>query len=145
MDTIRTSVRRLLGNGAFSRIRSGAFPSLVYAGSLDVLELSLIAFAILATIEAVLPGIISVRMNLAVPLVAILLLATFCAALGKATGAAFPFAPDKRSPVTWIGISWLAFLLTLSSIKFPPILVPVIVGAFFYALRLFWRVLFREE
>ncbi|MEI6650104.1 MAG: hypothetical protein WCL23_01570 [Candidatus Moraniibacteriota bacterium] len=115
-----------------------------YAALLDIIELSLFAFALIITAEAVLPGIISLRLNLAKPFFVILILIALSGLIGRKIGASFPFVPDKKSPVTWIGISWLAFLLTLSSIKFSPFLVPIIVGAFFLIIRLFWKLLFRK-
>jgi hypothetical protein len=106
--------------------------------------LSLFAFALIITAEAVLPGIISLRLNLAKPFFVILILIAIAGYFGRKIDASCPFIPDKKSPTTWIGISWLAFLLTLSSIKFSPFLVPVIVGAFFLIIRLFWKLLFRK-
>lgn len=117
---------------------------IVYALSLELLELSLFAFAALVTVEAILPGFISFRMNLTKPLLLIILFAAGTIALGHRLGATFPFAPDKKSPLTWIGISWLAFLLTLSAIRFPFWAVPIIVGSFFGIAYLFWKIFFRK-
>ncbi|NTW13583.1 MAG: hypothetical protein HGA31_00940 [Candidatus Moranbacteria bacterium] len=117
----------------------------VYASLVEIIELFLFSFALIITAEAVLPGIFSQRLNLAKPFLAILILIAIAGFIGKKTGVSFPFLPDKKSVFTWIGIAWLAFLLTLSSIKFPPFIVPIIVGALFLTVRLFWRILFRKE
>ena len=75
----------------------------------------------------------------------ILLLIAATVALGRHLGSVFPFTPDKKSPLTWIGISWLAFLLTLSTIRFPYWAIPIIIGSLFLAAHLFWKILFRKE
>lgn len=115
----------------------------IYAVLLDFIELSLLSYALLITAEAVLPGIISSRITLSGPLAFLLILIIATGLLGKSIGAIYPFAPDKKSPTTWVGIAWLAFLLTLSSVRFSPILVPFIVGLLFLTARLMWRLLFR--
>lgn len=120
-------------------------PTLIYAGLVETLELSLLAFALLLTGEAVLPGIVSSRINLSTLLLAILLLAGATIWFGGKNGISFPFSPDRKSIAIWMGIAWLAFLLTISSVGFPIFLVPILVGALFLAIRLFWKILFRGE
>jgi len=139
--TTKTRTQSLLDS--IGKTRS-ALPVL-YALLLEAAELGLLAFALLLTVEAVLPGIISLRLNLAEPFTAILLLLGITAALGRYLEISFPFTPNKKSPLTWIGISWLAFLLTLSTIHFPYWAVPLIVGSLFIAAHLFWKTLFRKE
>ncbi len=116
-----------------------------YALLVEAVEIALLAFAALLTVEAVLPGIISLRLNLATPFLVILILIAVTAALGRSLGTTFPFVPNKKSPLTWIGISWLAFLLTLSTIHFSYWAVPVIVGSLFIIAHFFWKILFRNE
>lgn len=125
--------------------RSAPAMTFLYASLLEIIELSLFSFALIITAEAVLPGILSLRLNLAKPFLAILLLVALAAYVGKRIGASFPFLPDKKSVFTGVGIAWLAFLLTLSSIKFSPLTVPIIVGTLFLIVRLFWRILYRKE
>jgi hypothetical protein len=128
-----------------TEVGSGIGPHLpvIYAFLLETIELSLFAFATLVTAEAILPGIISFRMNLAKPLIAIILMIALAAFLGRGLGAAFPFSPDKKSPLTWIGITWFAFLLTLASIGFPSWSVPLMIGSVFGTTYLFWKIFFR--
>jgi len=116
-----------------------------YALLLEAIELSLFAFAALATAEAILPGLISFRINLAKPLIVIILMIACAAFLGKHLGASFPFSPNKKNPLTWIGITWFAFLLTLASIGFPSWSVPIIIGSTFGIAYLFWKIFFRRE
>lgn len=129
---------------SFGRRTRPGLPVL-YALLLEATELGLLSFAALLTIEAVLPGLVSLRVNLAIPFSVILLLFTASAWIGRSLGLVFPFTPDKKSPLTWIGISWLAFLLTLSTIRFPFWSVPIIVGGMFVTAHLFWKLLFRSE
>lgn len=117
----------------------------LYALTLEAAELSLLAFAAVLTLEAVLPGIVSGRLNLALFFAAILVLFSVSSRIGTGIGLSFPFAPDKRNPLTWIGISWLAFLLTLSTIRFPYWSIPIVVGGLFVAAHLLWRIIFRPE
>jgi len=116
-----------------------------FALLIEASELSLFTFAVFLTIDAILPGIISSRLNLASLFAVILLLIAATVALGRHLGSVFPFTPDKKSPLTWIGISWLAFLLTLSTIRFPYWAIPIIIGSLFLAAHLFWKILFRKE
>lgn len=120
-------------------------PILLYAAAVEILELSLLAFALLLTGEAVLPGIVSSRISLSFVLFAVLLLAGITIWFGGRNGVSFPFSPDKRNIAIWTGIAWLAFLLTISSVGFPPFFVPILVTALFLAIRLFWKILFRGE
>lgn len=136
-------IRRLTSRCA--HLAHAPFLPVVYALLAEACELGLLAFAALLTVEAVLPGLISLRLNLATVFAALLLALLATAALGRHLDVSFPFAPDKRSPLTWIGIAWLAFLLTLSSIRFPFWAVPLIVGGIFVAAHLFWKTLFRGE
>jgi hypothetical protein len=139
---VRNFAAKICKNGA-AQARS-SFP-VWYALLLEATELGLFAFATLLTIEAILPGIVTVRLNIALLFSGILILFASAAALGKVLGISFPFTPDKKSPLTWIGISWLAFLLTLSTIRFPFWSIPVIVGGLFVSAQLFWKLLFRSE
>ncbi len=118
---------------------------IIYALLIEAIELSLFAFAAVMTIEAILPGIVTFRMNLAKPLIVIILMIALAGFLGKHLGASFPFSPDKKSPLTWIGITWFAFLLTLASISFPSWAVPVIIGTVFGIAYLFWKIFFRKK
>lgn len=117
----------------------------LYAFALELLELSLFAFVLLVTVEAILPGFVSFRFNLAKPLIAIILLLAAASFLGHRLSATFPFAPHKKNPIAWIGIMWLAFLLTLSSMRFPSWSAPLIVGSFFGIAYLLWKIFFRSR
>lgn len=138
----RTSLRKLA-----TRLEERWKPYLpvFYAFTIELLELSLFAFAFLVTVEAVLPGFVSFRFNLAEPLIVIVLLLAAASFMGNRLGASFPFAPDKKNPISWIGIMWLAFLLTLSSMRFPSWSAPLIVGSFFGIALLLWKILFRKQ
>lgn len=118
---------------------------IIYALLLEAIELSLFAFAIILTAEAILPGIISFRINLAQPLIVIILMIAVAAIIGKSLSASFPFSPNKKSPLTWIGISWFAFLITLASIGFPSWAVPLIISGTFGIAYLFWKIFFRRK
>ncbi|HWQ60548.1 MAG TPA: hypothetical protein VN420_05405 [Candidatus Fimivivens sp.] len=154
MNLITNSKLKRTGHATWNDLFAKAFADIhgfepvlpiVYALLIEAAELGLFAFAALLTLEAIIPGIVSVRLNLAIPFMAILLLIALAAALGRKIGVSFPFLPDKKSPLTRIGISWLAFLLTLSSIHFPFWAVPIIVGGLFLSAHFFWRLLFRGE
>ncbi|NTW30032.1 MAG: hypothetical protein HGB34_01400 [Candidatus Moranbacteria bacterium] len=144
--SIRVFATRLLASHVAPVIRiPQSFKPIIYALSLEAAELLLLAFAALLTLEAILPGIVSGRLNLALFFAVILILFFLSSRIGAGIGLSFPFTPDKRNPLTWIGISWLAFLLTLSTIRFPYWSIPVIVGGMFVAAHLFWKLLFRSE
>jgi hypothetical protein len=111
----------------------------------ETLELLLFVFALLITVEAFLPGFISLTASFTK--LSLLIFAIFAALvlLARELSLAFPFSPDKKSPLVWMGIMWLAFILTLSTIGFPPLSVPIIIGSFFAIAALFWKILFRGE
>ncbi|MBP9751292.1 MAG: hypothetical protein KBD19_00335 [Candidatus Moranbacteria bacterium] len=117
----------------------------IYALLLEAVEFSLFAFALVLTAEAILPGIVTFRMNLAKPLIVIILMIALAGFLGRHLGASFPLSPDKKNPLAWIGITWFAFLLTLASIGFPSWVVPIIIGGIFGIAYLFWKIFFRRD
>ncbi len=121
------------------------YAGVAFALLAEAFEILLFVFAALITVEAFLPGFISLTGSFVK--LAVLVFAVFIVlvALSQAIPVSFPFAPDKRSKVVWIGITWLAFVLTLSTVGFPTLAVPVIIGAVFAIGALFWKVLFRGE
>ncbi len=123
----------------------GAYRILSYLLLLEALEMLLFGFAFLLTLEALLPGLVSFRLNLAKPFIIIILLLALTSFLGYRLGISFPMEPKKRGVRSWIGITWLAFLLTFSAIRFPSWITPIIITSFFALSYLFWKIILRKS
>ena len=123
----------------------GTYRILSYLLLVEALEMLLFGFALLLTLEALLPGLISFRLNLAKPFIAIILLLALTSFLGSRLGISFPMEPKKRGLQSWFGITWLAFLLTFSAIRFPSWIVPIIITSFFALSYLCWKIILRRS
>lgn len=118
---------------------------LIYALSAEALCIGYVFFAGLFTLETLLPTFVTVRLSLSA-FFAILVLCTFVVALlGRFLQASFPWTFTMKSPLVILAILWAIGILALSLIKFPWILIPVLIAGFFLSGYLFWHILFEEE
>ena len=140
MKIAATRLRRLLAKEALLPYAPVAFALLT-----ETFEILLFVFAALITVEAFLPGFISLTGSFVKLAILIFTIFIVLVALAQVIPVSFPFAPDKRSPIVWIGIMWLAFVLTLTTIGFPTFAIPIIIAALFAIGALFWKLLFRGE
>jgi hypothetical protein len=129
----------------FSRNSLRPYAPVLYALLAETLEMLLLAFAFFITAEAVLPGLFSSRISFSKILLTLFLLLAGLVSLGRMLGFSFPLPPNRRGFLTWTGISWLAFLLTLATLGFPTLAIPIIVGTLFAIAYLFWKILLRGE
>jgi hypothetical protein len=51
----------------------------------------------------------------------------------------------KKSPILWLGLFWGFGILLVSLIKFPPLLIPIILAGLLFSGHLFWKILFEDE
>lgn len=113
--------------------------ALIYAICLELTE---VAFAVLIlglTAEALLPGLV---FGSPIPLVFLFVFVGLLSGdmiLGRRIPAPFPFIPRRDDPLTWIGIVWIAFLLTMFSARISPLLAPVSISVFFFLAWHFFR------
>lgn len=140
---IRTLFRRLADAIHEERLRP--YMPIAYALVAECFEVAILTFAALITMEAILSGFISSHISFTKILLFLFALFTIFVLLSHKLSFSFPFTPDKKSPATWIGIMWLTFILTFSTIGFPSLVMPVLVGAFSAIAYLFWKILFRKE
>ena len=113
----------------------------LYALALETLEFSLIPFAIGLTVEILFPGLFNGRIPVGGLIAIFLVILVMTVLTGRAIGAPFPFMPSRKDPLTWIGIIWIAFLLTMVSARFSPYVAPILIFVFFtVAQRLFRRI-----
>ncbi len=123
---------------------SGAL-HIVYALAVEALIIGYLYFAGFFTIETLLPTFVTTRFSLAKFLL-ILTLSTFATALlGRSLNLSFSWNITKKSPLLWLGIFWAVGILSVSLIKFPPLLIPVFIAGFFLSGYLFWNIFFEKE
>ena len=123
---------------------SGAL-HIVYALAVEALIIGYLYFAGFFTIETLLLTFVITRFSLAKFLL-ILTLSTFATALlGRYLNLSFSWNITKKSPLLWLGIFWAVGILSVSLIKFPPLLIPVFIAGFFLSGYLFWNIFFEKE
>ena len=65
--------------------------------------------------------------------------------LGRYLDVSYSWNMTKKSPLLWLGLFWGTGILLISLIKFPPLLIPIIMAGFLLSGYLFWKILFDEE
>lgn len=138
-ETIRIRKARSASQTGTGRAGGHKTRLLVYAVFLELTEIGLILLALGLTIEALVPNLIFSQFlcSIALSLLAALIAAT--AILGRSVRAPFPFIPKRSDPLSWIGIVWIAFLITMFSARISPLLAPPVVGVFFFLAYHFFR------
>ena len=117
----------------------------VYALSTEALLIGYLYFIGLFTIETLLPTFVTVRFSLT-KFFFLLLLATFLLSLlGRFLSLSFSWNITRKSPLLWLGILWAIGILTVSLIKFPFPIIPLLIGGFLVVGYLFWQIFFEEE
>lgn len=140
---IRTLFRRLADITREERLRP--YMPIAYALVAECFEVAMLTFAALITMEAILSGFISSHISFTKILLLLFAIFTLFILLSHKLSLSFPFTPDKKSPATWIGIMWLTFILTFSTIGFPSLAIPILVGSFSAIAYLFWKILIRSD
>lgn len=152
--TISKRIKRILsgigtrGVRLFRRARTLVRPSMpiAYALALEAIELSLFGFAAVLTIEAIVPGIIPGTVDLVGSFIGILTVLGIVFLLGHRFGFPFVFAPSRKNPLTWVGISWLAFLFTFSIVGSRFRILPIVLFLYLVTgLHIFRRKIFRND
>ncbi len=121
------------------------FRSLVYAITLELTEVFLFLIAIGLSAEVLAPGIITSRLSPLPVLVCLVVLIAISILFGRSIRAPFPYIPNRRDSLTWIGIVWIAFLLTMLSARVSPFLAPFIIGPFFFGAMILFRFLRKKQ
>lgn len=124
MDILNQKIKAV-----FERWRDAGLLHVAYALLAEALLIGFIIFSGFFTLETLLPTFISVRISLA-GFFMVLMLGTFALSLlGRYLDIDSVSGLRRRNPLIWIGILWAAGILTISLIKFPLFLIPVIILA----------------
>lgn len=128
-----------------ARFKENGFLSVFYALLLEALFIGYLAFAVLFTIEMLLPTFVTARLSLTKFFFILFLFSFVLTSLGRFLDLSFDWNIRKKNPLLWIGLLWTISILILSLLNFPPLLIPLIIIAFLLIGYLFWKVFFGEE
>jgi hypothetical protein len=128
-----------------ARLKENGFLTVCYALLLEALIVGYLGFLALFTIEMLLPTFITAHFSLTKFFFFLFLFSFVQTALGRYLDISFEWKINKKSPSVWLGLLWTLFILLLSLYKFPPLIIPIIIFAFFAIGYLFWKILFDEK
>lgn len=115
-----------------------------YALLAEALIIGFVFFLGLFTIETLLPTFVTVRLSLTKFFFFLVIGTMMLSLLGHFLQVSFPWNITKKNPLLWLGVIWSIGILTLSLLKFPPLLIGSILLLFLVAGYLFWNI-FSEE
>ena len=127
------------------KMKQNGFLAVCYALLLEALIIGYLGFMALFTIEMLLPTFVSARFSLTKFFFLLFLFSFVLTALGRYLDMSFEWKITKKNPLLWLGLLWTLGILLLSLYKFPPVIIPIIILAFFSIGYLFWKILFSEE
>ena len=124
------------------KMKQNGFLAVCYALLLEALLIGYLGFMALFTIEMILPTFVAARFSLTKFFFLLFLFSFVLTALGRYLDMSFEWKITKKNPLLWLGLLWALGILLLSLYKFPPIIIPIIILAFFAIGYLFWKILF---
>lgn len=140
MDFVKNKIDAVL-----KRWRSEGSLHIAYALGTEALLIGYLYFIAFFTIETLLPTFVTVRFSLTM-FFFFLVLATFVLSLlGRSLKVTHNWNITKKSPILWLGLFWGFGILLVSLIKFPPLLIPIILAGLLFSGHLFWKILFEDE
>lgn len=139
MEFIQKKIRDLL-----LRYKTTGTLHVGYALLAEVLIIGFVFFLGLFTIETLLPTFVTVRLSLTKFFFFLVIGTMILSLLGHFLQISFPWNITKKNLLLWAGVLWSIGILTLSLLKFPPLLIGCILLLFLVAGYLFWNI-FSEE
>lgn len=127
------------------RLHTDGTLRVVYALTVEALFIGYLFFAGLFTIETLLPTFVTVRFSLTKFFFVLIIGTMLLSLLGRSLALSFSWNITKRNPLLWLGILWSIGILTVSLMKFPPFLIPILVALFLLSGYLFWNIFFEEN
>lgn len=115
-----------------------------YALLVEALLIGFVFFATFFTIETLLPTFVTVRLSLTKFFFFLVIGTMLLSLLGHFLSVSFSWNITKKNPLLWIGILWGIGIFALSLLKFPPLLIPILILLFLIVGFLFWNI-FSEE
>lgn len=140
MEPLHKKITAVLG-----RSRQSGLLLVVYALLAEALFIGFLYFVGFFTIETLLPTFVTVRFSLTTFFLVLIIATMLLALLGRFLDITFPWNITKKSPLLWLGIVWGIGILLVSLIKFPPVILILIIALLLTALFLFWHVFFEEK
>lgn len=128
-----------------ARLKTNGVLTVVYALLTEALFVGYICFATLLTIETLALVYVTVKLSLTIFFSILFFFSFVLALLGRYLDLGFDWNIHKKSPLVWFGLLWFVGTLLISILDFPPLLIPIIIAAFFLIGFLFWKIFFGEE
>jgi hypothetical protein len=125
--------------------RSTGVLHVVYALAVEGLGIGYLYLIGFFTIETLLPTFVTVRFSLASFLLFLIVATILLALLGRFLDVSFGWNFTRNSPLLWLGSLWGIGILAVSLIKFPPMILLILIALFIAAGFLFWHVFFEEK
>lgn len=129
----------------FLRFRTNGALFVIYALAVEALIIGYVFFSGLFTVETLLPTFVTVRFSLTKFFFILILGTILSSLLGRFLNLSFSSPLSRKTPLLWFGTFWGSGILLISLIKFPPLLIPVIIALFLLSGYLFWNILFEEK
>ncbi len=129
----------------FLRLRDNGTLTLVYALLSEALFFGYLAFVALFTLEMLLPTFITAHLSLAKFFFSLIIGTFLVSFLGHFLALRFTWRFTKKSPLLWLATLWTIGILSLSLYKFPPLLIPFLIGGFLTVGYLFGKIIFSEQ
>ncbi|MBP9728292.1 MAG: hypothetical protein KBD27_02850 [Candidatus Moranbacteria bacterium] len=131
-------------NAILLRYKATGILHVGYALLAEALLIGFVFFAGLFTLETLLPTFVTVRLSLTKFFFFLVIGTMLLSLLGHFLQVSFPWNITKKNFLLWGGILWGIGILTLSLLKFPPLLIGIILLLFLASGYLFWNI-FSEE
>lgn len=125
--------------------RSTGALHVIYALAVEGIGIGYLYLIGFFTIETLLPTFVTVRFSLAAFLLFLILATMLLALLGRFLNVSLNWNITRKSPLLWLGLLWSIAIFLISLIKFPPMILLVLIILFIAAGFLFWHVFFEEK
>lgn len=139
MHTLATTLSEQL-----VRFKKNGILAVCYALLLEFLFIGYLGFAVLFTLEMLLPTFVTARLSLTKFFFFLLSFSFILTFFGSVLDTHFPWNIQRNHPLLWISFLWVLSLLVLSLLDFPPLFIPLIIVAFLSIGFLFWKIFFEE-
>lgn len=125
--------------------RASGLLKVIYTLATEALLIGYVYFIGFFTIETLLPTFVTVRFSLTTFFFFLIIATMLLSLLGRLLALSFSWNINKKSPLLWLGLLWALGIATISLIKFPLVLLLIIIALFFLSGYLFWNIFFEKK
>lgn len=125
--------------------RASGLLKVIYTLATEALLIGYVYFIGFFTIETLLPTFVTVRFSLTTFFFFLIIATMLLSLLGRFLALSFSWNINKKSPLLWLGLLWTLGIATISLIKFPLVLLLIIIALFFLSGYLFWNIFFEKK